>query len=140
MARPQSKARPLPPDGYVLGLERDNENLRRRVEDLEAQLAAAAPVKIASSAPSAQFGLTNAESRILGHLVASPFSTRQQLLDAVTREGRKVPGIKIVEVYINRIRNKLLPFGIVIESRYGIGYRIDPDSRTVLAGFQEEAT
>ena len=70
--------------------------------------------------------LTRSERQILRCVVdATPrIATKAMLLDALMsgREGDDAPAIKIVDVFICRIRQKIAPLSILIETHWGIGY------------------
>ncbi len=76
--------------------------------------------------------LTLSEKRIMGALVARTQVTRQQLLTAITRYDGDEPDIKIIDVFICKMRKKLGPLGIRIETIWGVGYFIDQATRAEL--------
>lgn len=111
-------------DAYVESLEAENDVLRGRIAMLEAEIGLRNNVPLL-------FGLTGSESRLMSMLLQRGFATKEQLLIAVTSDvtGNKVPEIKIVDVYICKMRKKLAPFGIVIETTWGRGYNLDEENR-----------
>lgn len=54
--------------------------------------------------------------------------TKEQLLEAVTSFVDDAPEIKIVDVYVCKIRKKLAGLGVSIETIWGSGYRMLPRS------------
>lgn len=83
------------------------------------------------------FALTGSEAKVLSMLVQRGFASKEQLLIACTNDvtGNKVPEIKIVDVYICKIRRKLEKFGIVIETAWGRGYNLDADNRAKVMAY-----
>lgn len=109
-------------------LEAENETLRARVSDLEAQLMAAdgwhAPL---------EWQLTSAESIIIGVLVSRGMATKDAFLSALYRDFAKDEAEpKIVDVFVCKARKKLKPFGVTIETIWGQGYRLPEDQRAQL--------
>ena len=79
-----------------------------------------------------EWRLTASEKRVLAVLIARIQVTKQQLLTALTRYEGEEPEIKIIDVFICRIRSKLAAFGIVIETIWGVGYFIGQRQRLEL--------
>jgi two-component system cell cycle response regulator CtrA len=75
--------------------------------------------------------LTATEQRILARLMVSENATKDQLLDAVidSRLEQDAPEMKIVDVYICKLRKKLVPWSLEITTLWGIGYALPPASR-----------
>jgi two-component system cell cycle response regulator CtrA len=117
-------------DAYVESLEAENDVLRGRIAILEQEMGLRNDVPLL-------FGLTGSESRVLSVLFQRGMATKEQLLIAVTNDvtGNKQPEIKIVDVYICKMRKKLEPFGIVIETVWGRGYNLDHDNRDRVRGY-----
>ncbi|WP_280136454.1 winged helix-turn-helix domain-containing protein [Rhizobium sp. Leaf384] len=55
--------------------------------------------------------------------------TKEQLLKAVTSLVDEVPEIKIVDVFVCKIRKKLSDLNLGIETVWGTGYRLMPRER-----------
>lgn len=72
--------------------------------------------------------LTAREYAVLEHLAREPdrVVTRAELLEAVW-QTRFDPGTNIVEVYVNRVRNKLGRQAGMLETIKGLGYRLRRD-------------
>lgn len=106
-------------DDRIEALEGEIEQLRDRVGVLEAAL-------IGVELPPIEWCLTGAEARVLGCLMQRELATKEQLFAATTTDmvddDRE---IKIVDVFVCKLRKKLVPFGIQIETRWGEGYFIN---------------
>jgi DNA-binding response OmpR family regulator len=78
--------------------------------------------------------LSKTERRLLGALYAytagAPLS-KEALHRAVSRDHVETHP-KIVDVFICKARKKLIPLGIVIETVWGRGYCLTPDSRQII--------
>ena len=73
--------------------------------------------------------LTHQEHALLEILVAAKHQvrSREQLLDRIySLKPNDPPEIKIIDVLICRIRKKLKPLGVQIQSAWGRGYRLLP--------------
>lgn len=105
----------------------------RKIEELEAQLenmrGTPAPIEGNDAAITSrlQFNLSAAEGRIFAVLLQREFVPRALLEDCVgrTRRGRASEDrYNIVCVLMSRMRKKLAPLGITIDSIPGAGYRL----------------
>jgi two-component system cell cycle response regulator CtrA len=106
----------------IAALEVENDELRERVLLLEAGEGAEwfAPI---------EFRLSPAMSRILGALLAREFCTKEHLHQAnADARGFCETEIKIVDVYICKLRRRLRPFGLEIRTLWGRGYALEPES------------
>lgn len=107
----------------IEGLEAENERLRDRIAQLEDAMGLdfVAPL---------EWRLTRAETALFGVLLAREFATKEALLAGVARDPTgDAPEIKIVDVFVCKARRKLRPFGIEIETIWGRGYRLTPESK-----------
>jgi DNA-binding response OmpR family regulator len=52
--------------------------------------------------------------------------TKEQLLSDLYRIGDEEPLIKIIDVFVCKLRRKLQPLGVEIETAWGRGYRLVP--------------
>jgi hypothetical protein len=75
------------------------------------------------------FGLTHAESRALVTLTRHAHVSREALHAAISRDGKPVSGIKIVDVIICSLRKKLKPHNIWITTLSKSGYALDRAAR-----------
>ena len=114
---------PLSPEAAALrisALEAENDTLRERLRVLESEFCGAEWL-----AP-AEFALTPSEARILAVLIFRDWATKEQLFAAQPRpDPDAAPNIKIVDVWICKIRAKLKPYGIEILTMHGRGYKIE---------------
>lgn len=104
-------------------LERENEELRERVRELEDVLGMSIEVPI-------EWGLTASEARLIGMLLKREIVTKagaHACLYEARLEGAVDP--KIIDVFICKARKKLKAFGIEIRTVWGKGYLIDPETR-----------
>lgn len=79
----------------------------------------------AASIDGARLDLTSREFDLLAHLAGQPDrpAGRAELLEVVW-QTRFDPGTNVVEVYINRLRNKLGEHATMLETVKGLGYRL----------------
>lgn len=104
-------------------LENENDILREKVLLLEEQLIGMAVLPI-------EWGLTATEQRLMGALLKRDTCTKEQLLAALmTVDHHDEPQIKIVDVFISKMRRKLRPFNIEIGTLWGRGYTIERGMR-----------
>lgn len=117
-------------DAYVTALEAENEMLRARLRDMEREYGFRDPVPFA-------FGLTASEAKIMSLLVSRDFASRAQMMTAVMADRHAdadgQPEMKIIDVYVCKIRKKVAPFGIEITSLWGRGYRLSPEMKAKVA-------
>lgn len=82
--------------------------------------------------------LTSVEAGMLELLVARGFATQEALLGASRRYGSTKDADevqpKVVQVVICKMRKKLQPFNVRIETLWGRGYRLPPEDRARLLG------
>ena len=102
----------------------ENERLRERIAELERLLG------MEFDAPP-QLSLTTAEARVLGVLTQKGFATKDALMSALywNRPDGDMPEIKIVDVFICKLRKKLTRFDLPIETVRGQGYRLTDETR-----------
>lgn len=116
-------------DARLEAMEAENERLQDRVWVLEdclgASIVALAPI---------EWRLTLSEARIFGALYQRASCTKAQLLATNCEPGvEDEPEIKIVDVFVCKLRKKLKPYGIEIETLWGQGYRMTPESKAIAA-------
>lgn len=103
-------------DARLEAVEAENEMLRERIIRLEGLLGMhiAAPI---------EFGLTPQETRVFGVLMARELATKDAVMAALYHSiAKEEAEVKIVDVFICKIRAKLKRFGIAIETQWGHGY------------------
>jgi len=137
MAGIRQKPTQLPDDAYLMALEADNDRLRLRIAELEAQVSKLSDeMGVVAMTPVAAFKFTPSESNIFGRLAANGYASNADLLAVACGKSGRKPQIKIVDVYICKIRKKIEPFDIVIETLHGRGYRIGPEGLAKIAAIQ----
>jgi two-component system, cell cycle response regulator CtrA len=73
-----------------------------------------------------EWALTGSEARLLAYLTTRDLATKPQIHAALysLRPDGDDPELKIVDVFVCKLRRKLKPFGVVIETRWGYGYAL----------------
>lgn len=107
---------------YIAKLEQENELLRERVRQLEQLLG------MSFEAPPI-FGFTPSEGVMFGMLLKNKIVRKEALLDGMQRGRPHNVEIKIVDVLICKMRRKLKPYGISIETQWGNGYFLNAASK-----------
>lgn len=114
-------------------LQEENDRLREQVSFLERALGL-------EFMPPLEWRLTPQEARLFGVLLARDLMTREAAMAALYRGyGNDEPSTKIIDVFVCKIRKKLKPFGIAIENRWGSGYYLTPEARTIARELLEAA-
>lgn len=110
-------------------LERELSEARETIRQLRAEMENAC-----DWVPRVELGLTPAEGRILVALFRRGRSTKEQLLEAVHghRPDADRPELKIVDVFICKLRRKLAGFGVEIVTIWGCGYELTAEGRAKL--------
>jgi two-component system cell cycle response regulator CtrA len=124
-------------DARIEALKGIIDQLREQVLQLEAVLGVTHPVPTA-------FGFTGQERRLFGVLLKRDVASKDALMAALYRDlGRDEAEIKIIDVFVCKMRRKLRPFEISIHTVWGEGYRLDQETKTrveaLRAGEQAEA-
>lgn len=101
-------------------LRAENESLReevRQLRDLLAPETTVVPI---------EWGLTPTETRVYAHLASRERATKESIYQALYSGavGENVE-IKIIDVFVCKIRKKLRPFGVRIATIWGVGYRLE---------------
>jgi len=100
------------------------EKLISRICDLEAAIEAlsrstgfdkAGILKVA-------FGLTPIEARYAAVLSSGTVKCKDAIFDAIYCDRRDAPNVEILRAVAHRVRDKLFPFGVTIETVHGVGY------------------
>lgn len=104
----------------------ENEELRETIRQLHEER------EDRSTLPDWLPHLTPKEKAILGRLKRGSIVSREQLYDASCIIADHEPVMKIIEVYIYKLRRKLRNTGIEIETIYAQGYRLTASSRALL--------
>jgi two-component system, cell cycle response regulator CtrA len=108
-------------------LERENAALRERIAQLME------PCMTAASLMPIEFRLTTHEAEVLAHLMTKQQTTKENLMNALyglSPDGG--PQAKIIDVFICKLRKKLKPFDIEIETIWGQGYLLTENSKAII--------
>ncbi|MGO8093196.1 helix-turn-helix domain-containing protein [Rhizobium leguminosarum] len=71
-----------------------------------------------------EYQLTALEARVFSHLSSRELGTKQSIMMALYSDCADEPEIKIVDVFVCKMRRKLSKFGVRIETVWGQGYRL----------------
>lgn len=111
----------------------ENDALRERVIQLEQALTGGYDrIPIA--------GITATEAAVLATIAGNEAGVRKEaIFNALyaLRGAGEVPEIKIVDVYVCKLRKKLADRGLRIETVWGWGYRMPAESRETLEQLRE---
>jgi two-component system cell cycle response regulator CtrA len=114
-------------DARLEAMAEENQRLRDRVEVLERELG------IRGFLPPIEWRLTGSEARVFGVLLARDLATKALCMAALYSDRiEDEVEIKIVDVFICKIRAKLKPFGIGIETRWGEGYFLTSETKAAV--------
>jgi two-component system cell cycle response regulator CtrA len=111
-------------DELVLRLEQENDELRARVRELEAERGIGFEVPI-------QFRLSRQEAALFGLLMKNPLVSKEFAIRALYLHQQDEAEIKIIDVFVCKIRAKLKPWNIEIGTQWGQGYFIPADSKAI---------
>lgn len=122
-------------DQRIAALENENDELRERVRQLEIEVFGAGtwhcPV---------EFRLTPSEQKILTALVARERCSKEFLHLSTAKPGEHPEAaLKIIDVWVCRIRKKIEPFGLGIQTLWGTGYTLSDADRACLLSWQDMA-
>ncbi|TPM41566.1 winged helix-turn-helix domain-containing protein [Mesorhizobium sp. B2-3-4] len=106
-------------DDLVIRQQQEIETLRERVRQLEDALV---PPDV--SVP-LEWLLTGREARVFAFLTTRDVASKSAIMQAIYTAGvDDEPEIKIVDVFVCKIRKKLKPFGVTIATVWGQGYSL----------------
>lgn len=80
-----------------------------------------------------EYQLTALEARVFAHLASRELGTKQSIMMALYSDRAEEPEIKIVDVFVCKMRRKLSKFGVRIETVWGQGYRLARQTAEVAA-------
>lgn len=109
--------------------------LRDRVDELEEANRQLIQAFMPMLAFPREWGLSRSEHRLLAALYQAPASTyvpNSALHVAISGLGAESDPLPIIRVSMVRLRKKLRPHGLTIETVWGLGYRLPPASRKAL--------
>jgi two-component system cell cycle response regulator CtrA len=82
--------------------------------------------------PPLEWGLTTSEARLFGALMERELLTKDAAMAALYRDrGADEPELKIVDVFVCKLRKKIAPFGLTIETRWGVGWQMSAASKAI---------
>lgn len=122
-------------DGFRLTLralrtQGDVRKLEERIDVLEAEIAYLRDAFAPSTSVPPEWGLTAAESRILGCLLTRQLVSMDALMATLySIRGGEIPARQTIEVFLSFLRRKLRPHGVIIRNSYGQGWYIEPADR-----------
>jgi two-component system cell cycle response regulator CtrA len=119
---------------YIATLETENDLLREKVAALEEIIGLKINVPLI-------FGLTAHEAKLFGVLLKRELVSKDTAMTALygLRADVEEVEIKIIDVFICKIRKKLESFGITIETVWGQGYRLSAQARDKANSYLEKA-
>jgi len=85
--------------------------------------------------------LSQAENRVISILIKTlGYVSTNSLYDCIYWDASedKQPEYEIIKVWVYKVRKKLAPYGIIIETKYRHGYILTEDSRTRFRQLMEE--
>lgn len=109
----------------------------RRIEELEERVASLEHTDEASWAPPIEWGLTGKEAQLVAGLLKRDVATKMHLMNMLygDKPDSDIAEEKIIDVFVCKVRKKLEPFGVKIETVWGQGYAIPKAVRDdVLSG------
>lgn len=124
-------------------LRTENNQLKQRIGILEEELILFKSQFVIDKSwtPPIELQLTASEARILGCLYTYDGArSKEQLLAALTVDVHddSIPEIKIIDVFICKLRRKLRPYELVIDTLWGSGYQLSSFSRKRLKDWNKE--
>lgn len=111
-------------------LREENEVLRERVRQLEEELRGGTTVLAALRA---RLRLTKSEALLVGALITRRSVTTQAVEALLYGSKMEPPTEYAVRTWIYKVRRKLRPHGIAIQTDWGTGYFLDDDAHQRLA-------
>jgi two-component system cell cycle response regulator CtrA len=84
--------------------------------------------------------LTGNEAGILGCLLMRPFALKTTLMAAIYSDrvtDDETPEIKIIDVFVCKLRKKLADYGVTVETIWGEGYKLTPEGKEILVGLMK---
>jgi two-component system cell cycle response regulator CtrA len=124
---------------YILALE-DVKSLTAEVQRLRGVVEELSNAPVIPAVLQSCF--TKYEALLFGAMLeANGPKTQEYLLSVVYAEryGLDEPDIKIIDVFVCKLRKKLAPHGIKIETCWGRGYSLPLESKLVVRRMNEEA-
>lgn len=118
-------------DELIETLERENDDLRARIRELETL------VGMRFQSPP-QFGFTRHESVIFGLLMKAKLVSKPAAITALYLHEQDEAEEKIVDVFVCRMRKKLKPYNIEIQTQWGQGFFLSVESKATAQRLLDE--
>lgn len=121
-------------EARIEALEAERLRLEGRIEQLEAALGLGFLTPV-------EWGLTGQMTRLFGCLMTRELMTTDAAMAAMYRErvgADDEPDPKIVDVQICKMRARLKPFGLSIETRWGQGYFLTAGTKDAVRAMMGE--
>jgi two-component system cell cycle response regulator CtrA len=113
-------------------LEQENESLRTTTNEL----CAVPDVPLA-------LHLTGRETKVFAALLAAPGLLNKEQILAKSYDDRygldDEPEIKIIDIFICKIRRKIKPFCLQIDTVWAMGYSVPPETKATVRRMNEDA-
>ena len=85
-----------------------------------------------------EFGLTQKEGQLFSFLYRSNIVSKDAAMDVLYGDRpNDAPEMKIVDIFICKMRKKVEPFGIKIDTMWGRGYRMPPETKKLVKKYLE---
>lgn len=105
-------------DHLIAMQQAEIERLRERVRQLEDALAPG------GFDPPIEWSLTPKEAAMLSHLTTREIASKESLYGVLYSGSLEQPDIKIIDVFICKLRKKLSPHGVEVKTVWGRGYSL----------------
>lgn len=105
--------------------------MRERIEELEELVRQLKEQLVPPLTFPLQFKLTSSETNLLAFLYARAphVIPRERINAALWLDDGVAPYVKIIDVLVCKLRKKLAPFGVDVETSWGVGYRLSASAR-----------
>jgi two-component system cell cycle response regulator CtrA len=114
---------------YIRSVEAENEKLRTQVEDLQYRIDDLEfAIGSRLDAPIC-FQLTKREAQMLGVMMTHHDVVTKEMFLTAMYGGMDEPNLKIIDVFICKLRKKLARFGIEISTMWGRGYYLTKEMK-----------
>lgn len=112
-------------DARVEALEAELERANARITQLEEAMGMGVITPV-------DWKLSPSEMRIFGALLARTYINADAAMAVLYRDqGKEEAHVKILDVFVCKLRKKIGPFGITIETIWGTGYRMLPEVKAL---------
>lgn len=117
-------------------VDAENRMPRGKIEDLEELIRQLREQLVPpSSKVMKEWMLSSTEARIFSHLTTREIATRESILAALYSDrAEDYPSSGIISVFIVRMRKKLKPFNVTIETVWGVGFSLKDRHQFVAGG------